>query len=49
MAKEKNTVFTGKDYTIRKSNIIYFSQIFNVISFLEWDQVFEFSCRSNIK
>ena len=23
MAKEKNTVFTGKDYTIRKSNIIY--------------------------
>ena len=40
MAKEKNTVFTGKDYTIRKSNIIYFSQIFNVISFLEWDTKF---------
>lgn len=40
LVKDKDTTFTGKDYEINKNNIIYFSQIFNVISFLEWDTKF---------
>ncbi len=40
LTKEKNITFTGKDYAIKKSNIFYFSQIFNIISFLEWDTKF---------